>query len=230
MIEERRDRLVSGASAKRASDVRDDQVVACAAELFLADGIEAVKMEDIARAAGVGVATLYRHFSTKARVAIEAATLIWSRFNEQIGDLVESDSFVALDGLGRLNALLERYCDVYCMHADFMAFLDAFDHMVLGSHVAPSELEAYTQQINSFYPIFEDAYLLGLDDGSIVRRVDFKTFYTATAHALMGVAQKVGRGAVIPSDDFSSGREELQCLVDMAMWSLVSETPVRRNA
>ena len=44
-----------------------------AAALFLRDGIEAVRMTDIAEASGVGVATLYRHFATKLRIAREIA-------------------------------------------------------------------------------------------------------------------------------------------------------------
>ena len=52
--------------------------------------IASVKMTDIADAAGMGVATLYRHFSTKTSIAVEAATLMWERFNEASSELVES--------------------------------------------------------------------------------------------------------------------------------------------
>ena len=74
-------------------DERDMRVVTCAAELFLQRGLEDVTMVDIAKAAHVGVATVYRHFSTKSRIAVEAATLLWERFNERILKLVESDHY-----------------------------------------------------------------------------------------------------------------------------------------
>lgn len=212
--------------AKDPGALRDDHVVACAAELFLREGLESVKMADIAAAAGVGVATVYRHFSTKSRVAIAAATLLWERFNEQIAELVESPAFLLLDGIGRLQSLLERYRDAYCMHGDFVAFLSAFDHMVVSQGVPAEELASYGQHIDSFYAIFEDAYQLGRADGSIVREVEFRPFYLAVAHALMGVAQKMQQGEVIPSDDFSNGYGELQCLINMALWSLASDEPV----
>ncbi|MDO4796996.1 MAG: TetR/AcrR family transcriptional regulator [Coriobacteriales bacterium] len=211
--------------AKGPGAVADDRVVACAAELFLREGIEPVKMADIANAAGVGVATVYRHFSTKSRVAVAAATLLWERFNAQIAELVESPEFLALDGLGRLRSLLERYRDAYCMHADFVAFLSAFDHMVVTQGVSTDELASYGSYVDSFYSIFEDAYRLGRADGSIAREVEFRPFYLALAHALMGVAQKMQQGEVIPSDDFSQGFTELQCLIDMALWSLSSKAP-----
>ena len=83
-------------------------------------------------------------------------------------------------------------------------------------------LASYTEKVDSFYFVFEDAYLLGRQDGSIDRQVDFPVFYRAVAHALMGVATKLMRGEVIPSDDFSvtRGAAELQCIVDMAIRSL----------
>ena len=92
---------------KDLKDAQDQYVVECAAELFMQHGIDGVKMVDIARAAGVGVATVYRHFSTKVHVASLAAELLWEKFNERLHELVESDWFLQLNGLGRLLQLLQ---------------------------------------------------------------------------------------------------------------------------
>jgi AcrR family transcriptional regulator len=201
---------------------RDEAVVACAADVFLAGRIADVKMTDIADAAGVGVATLYRRFSTKTDLAVLAATLLWRRFNEQIHALVESDAFLALGGLGRLDALLSSYRDGYLEHAEFMRFLDELDHLLLTEGVGASRLAVYGAEVDSFYLVFDDAYLLGRMDGSITRDVDFPVFYRALAHALTSVAQKLARGEVIPSDDFAaaSGATELDALINMAKCTL----------
>ena len=47
-----------------------ERIVAAAAELFAERGL-AVPLEDVARAAGVGVATLYRRFPTRTDLAVE---------------------------------------------------------------------------------------------------------------------------------------------------------------
>lgn len=211
---------------KSARQSIDNYVIECAAELFLRKGIEGVKMVDIADAAGMGVATLYRHFSTKARIAVSAATLLWGRFNQELVELVESDDFLALNGIGRMQVLLEAYCDAYGAHGDFVAFLDEFDHLVVAGQLNRRELEEYGAEVDSFYQIFEDAYLLGIKDGTIVRDIEFRRFYTALAHAIIGVAQKLRRGEIIPSDDFSSGRDELQIIVNMALWSLAADVSI----
>ena len=191
-----------------------------AAALFLRDGIEAVRMTDIAEASGVGVATLYRRYKTKTALAVRAGTYMWERFNKRIGYAIETDEFLAMNGAERLIMLFGKYIDAYIEHPDFVRFLDEFDHLVLAEGADADELVRYGEAIDSFYYIFDDAYELGRADGSIGRKVDFAVLYRTVAHAMMGIAQKLVRGEIIPSDDFTHGKDELTCIVQMARYTL----------
>ncbi|MCH3942830.1 MAG: TetR/AcrR family transcriptional regulator [Atopobiaceae bacterium] len=208
----------------QASAASDEAAVRAAARLFLERGIGSVKMTDVADGCGVGVATLYRHFSTKTDLAIEAATLLWGSFHASFRELVATSSFDAESGLGKLRLILDQYRIAYREHPDFVAFLDEFDRFVLDERVDVARLEAYGSEVNAFYPVLEEAYRLGRADGSIAREVDFGVFFQAVAHALMGVAEKLVRGEVLPTDDFSHGEEELECIVSMAIESLGGAT------
>ncbi len=201
---------------------RDEAIVSCAAEVFLERGVANVKMTEIADAAQVGVATLYRRFSTKTDLAILAATALWRRINDEIRALMASRDFHELDGIGRLDCLMRSLRDTYLKRADFMCFLDEFDHLIVAEKVEPARLAAYGAEVDSFYPVFESAYRLGLADGSVTCTVDFRVFYSALAHALTSTAQKLSRGEVIPSDDFGNVRSELDCLIFMATCALTS--------
>jgi AcrR family transcriptional regulator len=201
-------------------DARMDRAVECAAGLFLKRRIADVRMTDVADAAGVGVATLYRRFSTKTRLALVAGTLLWRRFNERIVALVESDAFLGMSGADRLERMLRLYAEGYVENAGFVLFIDDLDGLLVTEGVPLDAVAAYGCEVDSFYLIFADAYQLGLQDGSVAREVDFPVFYRSVAHALMGVAQKLARGEVIPSDDFSTGAQELECIVDMAVRAL----------
>ena len=201
-------------------DARMDRAVECAAGLFLKRRIADVRMTDVAEAAGVGVATLYRRFSTKTRLALAAGTLLWRRFNERIVALVESDAFLGMSGADRLERMLRLYAEGYVENAGFVLFIDDLDGLLVTEGAPLDAVVAYGREVDSFYLIFADAYQLGLQDGSVAREVDFPVFYRSVAHALMGVAQKLARGEVIPSDDFSTGAQELECIVDMAVRAL----------
>lgn len=214
--------LVSAAPQERSltGDARMDRAIECAAGLFLKRRIADVRMTDVADAADVGVATLYRRFSTKMRLALTAGTLLWRRFNERIVGLVDSDAFLGMSGADRLERMLRLYAEGYVENAGFVLFIDDLDGLLVTEGVPLDAVAAYGREVDSFYLIFADAYQLGLQDGSVAREVDFPVFYRSVAHALMGVAQKLARGEVIPSDDFSTGAQELECIVDMAVRAL----------
>lgn len=213
--------LIGNAAAQGITgDARMDRAVACAAALFLENRIADVRMTDVAEKAGIGVATLYRRFSTKGRLALAAGTLLWRRFNERITDLVESDAFLAMGGANRLERMLRLYAEGYVENAGFVRFIDDLDRLLVSERMDEEALGAYAGEVDSFYLIFADAYQLGLQDGSVVRKVDFPLFYRSVAHALMGASQKLARGEVIPSDDFSQAADELECIVDMAVRAL----------
>ena len=54
-------------------EARRAQALETAFQMFAQSSIEAVNMADIARASGMGMATLYRYFSVKRRLVIEPA-------------------------------------------------------------------------------------------------------------------------------------------------------------
>ena len=74
-----------------------DKLVAAAREAFAEDGVEA-SLEEIARRAGVGIGTLYRHFPSRQdlfdAVYLDEVEAI-SRSGDELGDLPPWDAFVS---------------------------------------------------------------------------------------------------------------------------------------
>ena len=144
--------LIGNAAAQGITgDARMDRAVACAAALFLENRIADVRMTDVAEKAGIGVATLYRRFSTKGRLALAAGTLLWRRFNERITDLVESDAFLAMGGANRLERMLRLYAEGYVENAGFVLFIDDLDRLLVSERMDEEALGAYAGEVDSFY-------------------------------------------------------------------------------
>jgi AcrR family transcriptional regulator len=88
------------ATTMRADALRNRQrILDAAREAFTEHGEEA-QMDDIARRAGVGVGTLYRHFTTKDVLVGELIRLKLSEFAERVRRRFEeeSDPWAALEG------------------------------------------------------------------------------------------------------------------------------------
>jgi AcrR family transcriptional regulator len=94
-----------------------DRIVDAAAQLFAARGI-AVPMDDVARHAGVGVATLYRRFPTRADLAAATFERNLSRYTEAVDRALEDP-----DPWRGFRALLYELCELQASDAGLRELL-----------------------------------------------------------------------------------------------------------
>lgn len=202
---------------------RIERAVEISAEMFLRNGIEAVKMTDIADACGVGVATLYRYFGTKTTITIAAMTHLWNTLRGMYEHVFESEVFLRQPGIKRLSDLMHMYLVLFDAHKDLMRLVGEFDLMLQHENVPKAALFDYERSIINFYPYMESAYLAGTADGTVRSDIDFKLFYLTFGHAMLSLCKKMLCGELLPSDDFGNGRAELEMLAGMAVSYLRKE-------
>ena len=119
-------------SAQNLKTRRIHRAVEVSAQLFLRDGIEAVKMTDIADESGIGVATLYRYFGTKTGIAIAAMTHLWEELKRMFSGVFDSDVFKSQPGIKQVGDLMRMFIVLYEAHPAFMRLLVEFE--VTASH------------------------------------------------------------------------------------------------
>lgn len=100
---------MGGAAAKhlRADAQRNrERLLVVAREVFAEKGVEAAPLEEIARRAGVGIGTLYRHFPTRL-------DLVGAIYLDEVDALVRTAADLAKhrDPLDALRRWLERFVD-----------------------------------------------------------------------------------------------------------------------
>ncbi|MEV0578139.1 TetR/AcrR family transcriptional regulator [Streptomyces sp. NBC_01463] len=98
-----------------------ERILDAARALFSADGLD-VPMREIARSAGVGPATLYRHFPTKQVLATEAFTA-----QLQACRTIVDDGCADPDPWRGLCLVIEKICELHARDRGFSeAFMSAF--------------------------------------------------------------------------------------------------------
>ena len=200
---------------KSLKDLREDSIVYVAAELFLQDGIEDVKMTDIAARAEVGVASLYRYFGTKEALVLRAGALLWQDLHTLFSSVYEAEDFHAQCGMERITRLFGVYRRLFQEQPGFIRFVGDFDAFIIRSRVDKAQLAEYEQSVLNFYPVFLASYEAGLRDGSVRGIENPRRYYEAVCHGAMALSQKLLRGEILPADGFS-GPGELDLLLDMA--------------
>jgi len=199
-----------------AKNDRMNDAVEAAAKLLLTTDVNELKMNDIADACDIGVASLYRYFGTKPALVIKAGCLLWRSVRSLFDGVFECDYYKERDGLGRLRELMKVFKVLFISHKDFLRFLDSFDRYILNEKVSPEDMENYRESIMDFYPLFDDAYKTGVRDGSLRADVDFKTMYLSVTHSLMQLSEKFARGSVFEGEeDLAEG--ELDFMIGMAV-------------
>ncbi|MBR3667927.1 MAG: TetR/AcrR family transcriptional regulator [Ruminococcus sp.] len=202
---------------------RYEKAVEVSAQLFLKNGIDSVKMTDIADECGIGVATLYRWFGTKNGITIAAMTYMWNELNKMFSGIFESEVFLSQSGIKQLSDLMRMFIVLYEAHPGFMRLLSEFDLLLISEDIPKKDLKEYEKSIINFYPVFENSYMMGIADGTVREIPDIRMFYLSFAHTLMELSKKLIQGELLPNDDFSNAEDELSMIIEAAVFFLRKE-------
>ena len=202
-------------SAKSLRDLREDGIVYVAAELFLQNGIESVKMTDVAEKAEVGVASLYRYFGTKDALVIRSGALLWQDLKTLVSDVYTAADFLSCTGIERVSRLFGVYLRLFHEQPAFIRFVGEFDAFVRTTRAEREAMAEYEANVMDFYPVFLASYEAGIRDGTIRVIEAPRLFYDSVCHAVMALAQKLLRGEILETDGFGDD-SELRLLLDMA--------------
>ena len=194
-------------------DVKNNFLVDIATDLFMCRSIQDVTIRDIAVAAQVGEATIYRYFGSKQKLVVQSAM--------KIQEVVSSGYFKPQEnsnGFENIKAFYNSYISIFKAHPTFYKFLSEFDIYMCGDN--SGILESYEDAIDQYKSIFMKAYEQGLIDGSIKEQKDIDLFYFTTAHTLIELCKKLSLKAVLNQDLIIKKEEEIKCLVEIILNSL----------
>ncbi len=204
---------------------RIDHILDCAFTLFAKDGIDSVTMNDIAKEAEIGVASLYRYFVTKEELAIQCATRIWKQNTAEFEELFFDDDYISKSGLEQLTVIFSIFCEMYRSNGDFFRFIYYFDSFIHRSGVTPEELQVYEGSIIDTKDIAMRAIQKGYKDGSIRKDIvesdGGSILYYTLMHSLMSLAEKLSlSGDMLNMDSEVSGAIQMKLLSQLFINSL----------
>ena len=103
---------------------RREDIVEAAKQLFLAYGIQAVQLQDIAKEVGIGIATFYRYFPNKELLVIA----VNNRITEEMTAHLASITAQPTSAFCQLESVLDYYIDMtHEPELKFVRFVKAFD-------------------------------------------------------------------------------------------------------
>ncbi len=220
-------------AAERRKLEREDQkksriqhIVECSFGLFSERNIEGISMNEIATQAEIGVASLYRYFSTKEELAIETAVYAWKMEEDLFRENFSSPEYDSLSGFEQVKTLLEVFLEALVTQESFFRFVYHFDSFVKREKLTPEKLIGYENTISVMRTVVVKALEKGENDGSIVLKpcIDGATnneLYFTMMHSLFSLAQKLSlSGEMLYMDLEVSAIRQVELLINIILNSL----------
>lgn len=195
-------------------DVKVNFLVDIATDLFMSRSIQEVTIKDIALAAQVGEATVYRYFGKKQALVVQSAMKLQQAVNADYFRVSEGKN-----GFEKIKIFYRSYLGIFTAHPEFFKFINDFDAFMAGDN--SDVINPYESVIGQYKVVYMNAYQEGLKDGSIKPQKDVEMFYFSTTHALLELCKKLSISkAVLNQDNVIEKKAEIECLIDIILSSI----------
>ena len=111
-------------------DNRRKAIINAAFQIFVEKKIEPVSMGEIAEAAGVGRATLFRYYPNKLELVIAVCAAKWKEYLDALDAKRPLTSIGDIPAIDRFTFTLDSYIEMYQHHKDLLQYNDNFNHYV----------------------------------------------------------------------------------------------------
>lgn len=152
---------------------RRENIIKIATDLFLEQGIQTIQMQDIATAAGVGIATLFRYFPKKEYLVIAATNAITDKMATDVGEIVEQ----TIPAYEKIEQILDYYINVTKDPQLRLAkFFESFDLYEKIAEESPDQYAEYLSARSKLAGILLTVGEQGKQDGSLRSDADLHVF------------------------------------------------------
>lgn len=196
---------------------RRERMLETGFRIFAEKGIEAVRMQDVADAAGLGIATMYRYFSGKLAFVIAVGAKKWAEYFLEIENEYVRRGGEMMSAAEELEFYLSAYILLYREHKDILRFNQNFNGYVIHEGATAEQLADYLRAVEPFLKKFHRLYEKGRQDGSIRTDEPEQAMFNATMHIMLAVCSRFAQGVLYRSGDPEDLTRELMILKRMIM-------------
>ncbi len=148
----------------KAMAARKQKILAASFKVFSSKGIDSVSMNDVAKGCKIGTATLYRHYTTKPKLAVAVAAWTWEtvirKYLRQAGRPQGS-------GAEMLAAYVDAMTDLCRRHPDALRYLQFFQVYARNEKLLAEEKAMRAGTVEEMMEQFHIIYAKAQEDGSV---------------------------------------------------------------
>ena len=140
--------------AKRKAATRQ-KIVETGFHVFAEKTIDAVNLTEVAKAAGLGMATVYRNFNSKTALVLEIGTWVWSNYR---GEQKKNMERTGVTGGEEYELYLDAFINLYRNQRDILRFNQFFNIYVQREGIPSEMMRPYNDVIEALVKRFHVTY------------------------------------------------------------------------
>ncbi len=179
---------------------KNQRILESGFRIFAEKGIEKVTMNDIAEAAEIGIASLYRYYPSKPAVVLAVGTWVWDEFSKENRKKQSELQTTDQTGAEMFDFYLESFLDLYREHKDLLRFNQFFNVYLQIEDVSNEQLKGYTDIIDAVEMRFAETYRKGKEDGTLRTDMSAEEMFSVTAHLMLAAVTRYAVGLVYTVD------------------------------
>ena len=179
---------------------KNQRILESGFRIFAEKGIEKVTMNDIAEAAEIGIASLYRYYPSKPAVVLAVGAWVWDEFSKENRKKQSELQTTDQTGAEMFDFYLESFLDLYREHKDLLRFNQFFNVYLQIEDVSNEQLKGYTDIIDAVEMRFAETYRKGKEDGTLRTDMSAEEMFSVTAHLMLAAVTRYAVGLVYTLD------------------------------
>ena len=196
---------------------KQQHILKTAYSLFSEKGIIPVTMIEIAKASGVGRATVFRYFTTKLDLVIAVSIWKWEQYMHMYNASVTSEEMGDMTGAAHLRFFLDAFLELYRNHSDILRYNYDFNSFLRYEAGTEEQRQPYRHLADVLRGQFHNLYESGIRDGTLRDDVPESTMFSFTFHIMLAAVTRYAVGLVVVYEDGGNPESELEMLKDMLL-------------
>ena len=198
-------------------DNRRKAIINAAFQIFVEKKIEPVSMGEIAEAAGVGRATLFRYYPNKLELVIAVCAAKWKEYLDALDAKRPLTSIGDIPAIDRFTFTLDSYIEMYQHHKDLLQYNDNFNHYVTHEGTDSEQLRAFHASLHSANTRFHLMYKKAKEDKTFRTDIPEEEFFRVTLHSMMATCAHYAGGFIWGAEDNKDYTPELLLQKEMIL-------------
>ena len=199
------------ADARRKAATRQ-KIIETGFRVFCEKTIDATSIQEIADTAGIGIATVFRHFSTKTALVADINTWLWNQYIEEGFRSIDWDNRTAAE---ILEAYLSAFIDLYRNHKDLLRYNQFFNVYAQKEGIPSRRMKPFLSVVDTVAARFHRMYEKAKVDGTLRTDIPEREVFSKTLHLMLGAVTRYAVGLVY--DSGIEPEEELLFLRDLLL-------------